>query len=146
MKTDRKFHTLGMYNQALSMTTDGAYLILEGVSPCSDRCHWATTTDRAYCIYFGWITILCPLSWDDENWWSMLHTWETHYHSPTVAMKRWQLTEHVSWLRNTLLSPYRCYLTMQTGKAFSYLRAYHHALSGVMGRWQLTEHIAYLSD
>ena len=117
MKTDRKFHTLGMYNQALTMTTDGAYLILEGVSPCSDRCHWAMTTDRAYCIYFGWITMLCPLSWDDENWWSMLHTLGTHYHSPTVAMERWQLTEHVSWLRNTLPSPDRCYQTMPTGKA-----------------------------
>ena len=146
MKTDIKFHTLGMYNQALTMTTDGAYLILEGVSPCSDRCHWAMTTDRAYCIYFGWITMLCPLSWDDENWWSMLQTWGTHYHSPTLLWNddNWRSMFH-DWEihRHPLTVVIR---PCQLAKHVSYLRAYHHALSGVMGRWQLTEHIAYLSD
>ena len=43
------------------MAIDRARLILEGVSPYTDRCHEAMTTDEACLIPWGCITVLCPL-------------------------------------------------------------------------------------
>ena len=57
------------------------------------------TSNGACCIPKGWITMLCPLSWDDDNWQSMFHTWGIYNHALTVVMRRWQPTEHVSYLR-----------------------------------------------
>ena len=47
------------------MTTDVAYLIPEVNH--SDSCYEMITTDGACFILYGLNTMLCPLSWDDEN-------------------------------------------------------------------------------
>ena len=99
MKTDRKFHTLGMYNQALTMTTDGAYLILEGVSS------WCYMYPKSY------------MSLGDDNWQSILHIFWMNNHALSFIMRRWKLMEHASYLRNTLPFSDRCYETMITDGA-----------------------------
>ena len=109
----------------------------------------------------------CPLSWDDNNWRSMFHTWMIYYHALTVVMRRWQLTEHVSNWRDKLPCSDRCHEMMTTDGAwfitlgmnnhalsvsrdddncrsmFHTWGIYHHALTFIMRRWQLTEHASY---
>ena len=70
-------YTLWICNHALSfvmrrwqLTKHVSYIY--DILPCSDRCHETITTDGA-CLN-GWITMLCPLSGDDDNWRSMFHT------------------------------------------------------------------------
>ena len=152
------------------MATDRVWLILKGIPPYSDRCHEAMTTDGAYVIPLGWITMLCPLSLDDDNWRSMFHTWGLNYHALTVVMRRWQLTEHDSYLRDTLPCSDRCHETTTTDGAWFILKGcitmlcllswddenwrsmihtlgiYCNALTVVMRRWQLTEHCSHLWD
>ena len=126
------YHVLTVVMRLWQLTEHVSYL--RGVSPCSDRCHWTMTTDRACCISKGWIIMLCPLSWDDENWRSMFHTRGRYSHALTVVirrwhifwmnnhalsfiMRRWKLMEHASYLRNTLPFTDRCYETMTTDGA-----------------------------
>ena len=197
-----------------TMTTDGACFILylRDISPCSDRCHETMTTDRPCFILQGYITMFWPLSWDDDKWRSMFHTWRIRYHVLTVdydswpsmfhtwggyhparplsldddnwqsmlhilgmnnhalsvVMRRWKLTEHVSYTREILPCSDRCHKTMTTDGACFILEGYfnilwplswdndswrsmfhtwgifHHVLTVVMRRWQLTEHVSYL--
>ena len=166
-------HILGMNNHALSVVMI-RWKLTEHVSytreilPCSDRCHKTMTTDGAFFILEGYFNILWPLSWDDDSWRSMFHTWGIFHHALTVIMRRWQLTEHVSYLMNTSPCSDPCYETMTTDGAwfitlgmnshaqtvvirpwqlrelFHTWGIYYHALTVVMRRWQLTEHIAYL--
>ena len=70
-----------------------------------------------------YITMLSPLSWDDDNWRSMFHTLEMNNRALAVVMRWWQLTEHDS-----------------------FLRGYNHTLTVVMWWWQLTEHVSYMND
>ena len=115
-------HTLGIYYQALTvvfirwqLTEHGSYPW--DILPYSDRCHETMTIDGAWFIPKGYITMLRPLSFNDDNWRSMLHTWGIYNHALSVVMRRWQLTKHI----------YTCMI-------------YHHALTVVMRRWKLTEH------
>ena len=70
---------------------------------CSDRCHEMMTTDGAWFVPKVWLTMLCPLSWEDENWRSMFYTWMIYYNALTVVMRRWQLTEHIPHMNDILL-------------------------------------------
>ena len=96
-------HTLGMINHALSfvmrrwkLTEHVSYM--NDILPCSDPCHAMKTTDRACFTPFGWIPILRPLLWDADNWRSLFLTWMIYNYALTVVMRRWQLTEHDSYL------------------------------------------------
>ena len=70
-----------------------------------------------------YISMLSPLSWDDDNWRSMFYTLEMNNRALAVVMRWWQLTEHDS-----------------------FLRGYNHTLTVVMWWWQLTEHVSYMND
>ena len=116
-------HTLGIYYHALivvirqrQLTEHGSYL--RNILPCSDRCHETITTDRACFMNEGYITMLLPLSWDDDNRLSMFHSWTIYNLTLTVVMRRW-LMEHDS-----------------------YLKLDHHALSVVIRRRQPKEHVS----
>ena len=97
------FHTLLMNNHALTVGMTRWQLTdhdsdLRDIWSCSIRCHEAKTTDGACFIHWWFITMLCSLSWDDDNWRSMFHTWMIYIYALTVVMRRWQLTEHDSYL------------------------------------------------
>ena len=167
------FHTLEMNYHALTVVMSRWQLTehvsyLRYISPCSDRCQETMTTDGACFIPKGWLTMLLPLLWDDDNWRSRFHTLGMYNHALSVVISRWQLTEHVSYLMNTSSCSDPCYETMTTDGAwfitlgmnshaqtvvirpwqltelFHTWGIYYHALTVVMGRWQLTEHGAYL--
>ena len=82
-----------------TMATDEHESHLRDILPCSYRCREAMAICRACIIPQGWITILFPLSWDDDNLRSMFHAKMIYYNDLTVAMRRWQLMEHVLYLR-----------------------------------------------
>ena len=112
--------------------------------------------------------MLLPLLWDDDNWQSRFHTLGMYNHALSVVIRRWQLTEHVSYLMNTSPCSDPCNETMTTDGAwfitlgmnshaqtvvirpwqlrelFHTWGIYYHALTVVMRRWQLKEHAAYL--
>ena len=145
------FHTLEINNHALTVVMrrwqlTGHVSYLRNENPCSDLCHVTMTNAGASFIPSGWITMLWPLSWDDYNCRSMFHTLETNSHALTVVMRRWQLTEHVSYLRNENPCSVRCHVTMTTVSMFHIYEMNNHALTVVIRRWQLTEHGSYLSD
>ena len=169
------FHTSGIYNHVLTVVVR-RWQLTEHVSyltntlPCSDRCHETMTADRACFILEGGITLLWPLSLDDDNWQSLLHILGMNNNALSVVMRRWKLTEHVSYTSEILPCSDRCHKTMTTDGAFFILEGYfnilwplswdddnwrsmfhtwgifHHALTVVMRRWQLTEHVSYLRD
>ena len=169
------FHTLEMNSHALTVVMRRCQLsehvsYLRDEKPCSDRSHETMSTVGACFIPSGWITMLWPLSWDDDNCLSMFHTLEMNNHALTVVLRRWQLTEHVSYLRNENPCSGRCHVTMTTVGAcfipsgwitmlwplswdddncrsmFHTLEMNDHALTVVMRRWQLTEHVSYLRN
>ena len=122
------FHTWTIYHHALSvvmrrwqLTSYGSYL--RGVLPWYVPCQKTVITDGACFIHEWYISMLWPLSWDDDNWRSMIHTLGIYYHALTIVIRRWQLTEHVSYLRDGL-----------------------HALSVVNRRWLLNEYVPYMND
>ena len=115
------YHALTVVMRRWQLTEQDSYL--RDISPCPDRCHETMTTDGAWLIPKGYITILWPLSWDDDNWWSMIHTKGIYYHALIVVLRRWQLMEHVHTLGMN-----------------------NNALFVVMTRWQLTEHVSYLRN
>ena len=167
------FHTRGRYYHALTVVirrwqlTEHS-LFLRDISASSDRCHETMTADGACFILEVYFTMLLPLLWDDENWQSRFHTLGMYNHALSVVIRRWQLTEHVSYLMNTSPCSDPCYETMTTDGAwfitlgvnshaqtvvirpwqltelFHTRGIYYHALTVVMRRWQLTEHVAYL--
>ena len=86
-----RFHTLGMYNHTLSvvirewqLTEQDSYLM--NTSPCSDRFNEPLTTDRTCLLSEWYITMLWPLSWNNDNWRSLFHTLEINYHALSVVM------------------------------------------------------------
>ena len=144
---------------------------MNDILPCCDRCHETMTTDVALFIPWGYITMLWQLllSWDvdnwrsmfqnlgmnnhalnvvmdDDNWRSLIHTLRIYYPALTVAIRRWQLTEHVSYLRGMIIlwplswddDNWRCMLHT--------LGMFYHVLSVVMRRWQLMKHVSYMND
>ena len=128
---------------------------------------WFIPTNGACLIHDGYITMLWPLSWDDDNWWSMIHTRGIYNHALSVVMRRWQLTEHVLYMNDILQCSDRCYETMTTDGACFILEGcitmlwplswddnnwrsmvhtlgiYYQALTVVFIRWQLTEQGSY---
>ena len=58
--------------------------------------------------------MLYPLSWDEDNWRSIFHTWMIYYHALSIVMGWWQLTEHVSYMNDMHLCSDRCHETMTT--------------------------------
>ena len=108
-------HALTVVMRRWQLTENVSYL--QDPKPCSVRCHGMMTTDRARLISDGDGIMLWPLSRDDDNWQSMFHTWIIYNHALTVVMRRLQLKEHVSNLRNTLPCSDRCYGTMTTDRA-----------------------------
>ena len=52
----------------------------------------------------------------------MFHALGMNNHALTVVMRQYQLTEHVSYLKDILPCPDRCHETMTTGGACFYLR------------------------
>ena len=160
------FHTLGIYYHALTVVIRGWQLTKHGsflrdISLCFDRSHETMTTYKAWFILEGFITML---------WWRMFNTLGIFHHALTVVIRRWQMTEHESNLRELLSCFDRCDETMTTeGACFideSYIimlcpmswdddnwrnmihtfGIYYHPLTVVMGRWQLMEHVSYLRD
>ena len=90
-------HNLGIFYHALSfvvrrwqLTEPVSYMI--DILPCCDRCHESMTTDGAWIIPKGWITMLWPLSWAYENWQSRFHTLGKN--APSVVIVSWQRSEH----------------------------------------------------
>ena len=67
------------------------------------------TTDGACFRHEGYIAMLWPLSWVDDNWRSMINTKGIYYHAMAVVMRRWQLTVHDSYLRNVQPCSVRCH-------------------------------------
>ena len=124
------FYIWGIYYHALTVVLRWWQLTehdwyYRGILPCYERCHKTMTTGQACFNPLGCITMLWPLSWDDNNWRSMFHTileiyftmlwtlswddgyWQTMFHTSgiynhvlTLVMRRWQLTERVSYLRD----------------------------------------------
>ena len=86
------------------------------------------TADRACFILEGGITLLWPLSLDDDNWQSMLHILGINNHPLSVVMRQWKLTEHVSYTREILPCSDRCHKTMTTDGAFFILEGYFNIL------------------
>ena len=122
------FHILNMNNHDPSvfmrrckLTEHVSYM--NDILQCSDPCHAMKTTDRACFTPYGWISMLWPLSWDDDNWRSIFLTWMIYYYALTVVIWWWQLTEHGSYLRYDKPCSLR-----------------------VMRRWKLTEHVSYMND
>ena len=75
------------------MKNDRACFLPEGVLPCSERCQKRMKTDGACFISLGW-----------------------HY-ALTVDIRRWQLTEHIFYLRGISSCSDRCQKTMKTDRA-----------------------------
>ena len=148
------------------MTAVGACFIPKGYIPCSDRCNATITLVGACFIPKVYITMLWPLSWDDDNCRSMFLIWMTYYKVLSVVMQRLQLSEHVSYLRDILSCSDCCCATMTAVGAcfipkgyitmlwplscddyncqsiFHTKGIYYHALTIVMRRWQLSEHVS----
>ena len=141
---------------------------LRYILPCSVRCHETMTTVGACFIPKGYITMLWPLSWDNDNCQSMFHTKGLYDHALIVVMRGFQLSEHVSYSRDILPCSVRFHDTMTTAWAcfvpkgyitmlwplssddyncrsmFHTSGKYYNALTVVMRRWQLSEHVSYM--
>ena len=148
---------------------DTTWIILY-ILPCSDRCHEMMATDGACFLSEEFISMLWPLAWDGGNWRSMFYTWMIYYHALTFVIKRWQLTQHDSCLRDILPCSICCHDAMTTdGACFihewyitmlwalswdddnwrsmnRYLEIYYRALTVVIRRSQLTEHVSYINN
>ena len=112
-------HFLGMYNHALSVVIRRRQLTehvlyMNYMLPCSDRCLEIMTYYGAWFIPKRYITMLWPLSWDDCNWRSIIHTWMIYNHALTVVIRWSQLKEHYSYLRDILPCSDRCHETIAT--------------------------------
>ena len=119
--TEHRSYLIG-YNHALTVVMRRWQLkehdsYRRDILQCSDRCHQTMATGRACFIPQKWITILCPLSSDDDNCRSMFHSWMIYNHALTVVMRRLQLSEHVSYLRDILPCSDRCHETITTVEA-----------------------------
>ena len=122
-------HTLGINNHALTVVVRRWQLLehdlyLRDILPCSDCFQETTTTDGAWFIPKGYLTMLWLLSLDDNNWRSMVHTLGIYYHAPTVVTRRWHMTEHDSYLRDILPCSDCCHKTMATDWALFLLEGY----------------------
>ena len=91
---------------------------INDILPCPDRCYLTMTTDGAWLIHEWYITMLWLLSWAEDNWRSMFHTWGIYHLTLTFIMRRWQQTDHVSYTNYILLCPDRCHETMTTDGAW----------------------------
>ena len=69
---------------------------------------------------------------------------EWNNHALIVAIRQWQLMEHVSYLMGIWPCSDRCHEMITNDGVCSLPEAYHHALTIVI-RWQLTEHVFYLA-
>ena len=140
--------TLATYNHALTvvmrrwqLTVHVSYM--RDISPCSERCHETMTTDGVCFIPVEYITMLWPLSWDDGNRQSMIHTLGMNNYALTVVIIRWKLTEHVSCIRDILPCSDRCHETMTTDGACFMTEEYiaiPWPLSSDDGNWQSIFH------
>ena len=144
-------HTLGMYNHALSVVMRRWQLTehdwyLRDLLPCSDRCHKTMATDGACYIWYITCTMLWVLSWDDDNWGSMIHTLGINKHALTVVMRHRQLTEQVSFPLGciTMLCPLS-WDDDNWQSMIDTLGIYYHALTVVIRRWQLTDQVSYMN-
>ena len=81
--------------------------------------------------------MLWPLSGDAYNKRNLFHRWMIYYHAPTFVIRWWQLTEHVSYLRDKSPCSDRCHETMANyGAWFTPLGMYNHALYVVIRQRQ----------
>ena len=83
-------HALNVVMRRWQLTEHESYL--RDILPCSDHCHETMSTDGVCFIPKGWITIVWPLSWEDDNWQSRFHTLGKN--APTVVIVSWQRSEH----------------------------------------------------
>ena len=151
------FHTLMMNNHALTVGMRRWQLTdhdsdLRHIWPCSVRCHETKTTDGACFIHGYYITMLCPLSWDDDNWRAcFIHEWYTS-----------MLWPYISSLYETCSVSYHRLMTMDRARSYipkvwimlhplsschdngQSMDIYHlcmeHALSVVIVFWPWSEH------
>ena len=56
--------------------------------------------------------MLRPLSFNDDNWQSMVHNLGMYNNALSVIMRRLQLKEHVSYMNDILQCSDRCHETM----------------------------------
>ena len=156
------YHALTDVIRQWQLTEHVSYLMY--IFSSSDRCHETKKTDGACFIHEEYITMLWPLSCDDDNWWSMFHACMIYYNALTVVIRRWHLTEHVSYLTDTSPCSESCHETIANDRAWFIPYAcitmlwpllwdddswrsmfytwgiYYHALTVVMWQWQLTKH------
>ena len=170
----RIIYTLGLNYHATSVVMRPWQLtdhvsFMNDILPYSDRCHETMPTEGASFILEWYITMLWPLSWDEDKWQSMIHTLEIYNHALTVVLRLWQQTGHVSWMNDILPCSDCCHERMTSdGASFTEgditmfwtlswdddkwrsiiynLEIYYHDLTAAMRRWQLTEHASYLRD
>ena len=114
-----RFHAKGIYYHDLSVVMrrlqlSEYVLYLRDILPCSDPSHATMTNVGAYFIPKVYITMLWPLSWDDDNCRSMFLRWMKYYHALSVVMRRWQWSKHVSYLRDNWPCSDRCHKTITT--------------------------------
>ena len=85
------------------MTTDGACFIPEGYITMLRPLSWDDKQQSIFHILRmnNHALSVVIISWDDDDWWSMLHTWGIYNHALTVVMRRCQLSGHVSYPSNT---------------------------------------------
>ena len=91
------FHTLGMFYLALNVVMrrwqlTEHELYLRDILSCSDHCHETMSTDGVCFIPKGWITIVWPLSWEDDNWQSRFQ--KLGKNAPSVVIVSWNWSEH----------------------------------------------------
>ena len=164
---DMNYHDPSVFMRRCKLTEHVSYM--NDILQCSDPCHAMKTTDRACFTPYWWITMLWPLSWDDDNWRSIFLTWVIYYYALTFVIWWWQLTEHASYLRYDKPCSVRCRETMKTDGAcfihewyvtmlwplscheddwqsmFHTLWMNTHTLTVVMRQWQLTELISHMN-
>ena len=135
------FHTVTIVKRRLQLSEQVSYF--REILPCSYRCHETMTTVGACCIPKGYITMLCPLSLDDDNWRSMLHTCWLYPCSDrcqatiTTVGACFILQGNITMLWPLSWDDDNCRSMFHTWMIWS------HALTVVMRRLQLSEHVSY---
>ena len=110
-----EYHATSVVMRPWQLTDHVSFM--NDILPYSDRCHETTPTDGASFILEWYITMLWPLSWDEDKWRSMIHTLEIYNHALTVVLRLWQQTEHVSYMNDILPCSDCCHETMASDGA-----------------------------
>ena len=121
---------------------------INDLSPCSDRYHETMTTEGTFFILEWYITMLWPLSWDEDKWRSMIHILEIYYHALTERCHETMTTDRACFI-------HKGYITMLWPLSWDYdnwrsmfhtWMIYYHALTVVIRRRQLSGKVSEMYD